>query len=139
MRFTTTMFRAEIKKWLEYEQADQEQTLQLLDALYAGAIWGSSYGGCRSFLGSQTGRVRDARPLLPLIERGTEDNQGCGCLLDTMEEIQGDRGFDISDHPATANVFELARKIPLGATPDNNPWARAAAQGIEDYYAAKGW
>ena len=65
-----------------------------------------------------------------------ESNNRCHCLLGTLEQIQGGKPV-ASITGVSAEAFGLAIKIPLGATPENSLWAKAAAKGIEDYLEKK--
>ncbi len=135
--------RKHVKGWLKEEGATQTQTLQLLNAIYAGVIDGDTYKGKRSDIGAP---VIDVYPA-PIDFIGPEEQTnaygdevpGCGCLLDTLERIQGGRrrAGIMKEHSAIA--FNLAIKIPYGVGPEKNVWSRAAAEGVEDYYQERGW
>jgi hypothetical protein len=58
--------------------------------------------------------------------------EGCGCLIDTLERIKRGRPLRVMTG-ATEETFSLAMLIGLGDTPQNSKWARAAAKGVEDY------
>ncbi len=141
MQVTLANMRSAVKGWLKEERATKEQTLQLLDVIYAGAIDGGMYTGNR-LRGSLRSRV-----IFELLERvlmaesdylSSEIPDECGCLIETLEVIRGVRPTHAFTG-ASAEAFALAKKIPYGATPENNSWSRAARDGILDYYAEKGW
>jgi hypothetical protein len=139
MRVTLANMRKAVKGWLQEEKATREQTLELLDVVYAGAIDGGVYWGDRDNNDGEldTSNVR-AAGLLAALPEDAENDEPCGCLVDTLERIRGDRPEDeMGKHTSTA--FALALRIPFGGTPSNNVWSKAAAQGIEEYYAEKGW
>lgn len=138
MRQTTAAFRAAVAGWLQEEQAGKESTLLLLEALHAGAISGDSYHGQRR----EQPETYDLSVVSPGdIESPMDyeaEGEQCGCLVDTLEQIRDERPAGRLG-PQGSVAFNLAIKIPVGGTPSNNVWARAAAEGIEDYFAAKGW
>lgn len=133
MQVTTREMRKNVKGWLIEEMATAEQALQLLDALYAGAIAGAVYNGRRSC--SEGGEVISlVRYNRPSSEKKTEiARAGCGCLLGTFEDITTPRETSITG--SSRVVFGLATYIHFGDTPSTSTWARAAARGIEDYLA----
>jgi len=131
---TTAMMRKAVTEWLREEHATSEQALQLLDALYGGAIRGTSYEGVRDFNTVALMFVEQAPDVVTEDERWSEGNRSCGCLVDTLERIRRERPTLYMDRDtATWVVFALAQKIGFGDTPATNRWARAAVQGIEDY------
>jgi hypothetical protein len=144
MRVTKQAFRASVAGWLKEERATKEQALQLLDAVYAGVIAGGIYAGSRGWTDDTAvpvDAVRIAGSRIPLEQREEDKSyESCGCLVDTLEQIRDARpsGF-LEANSNTMTAFALAQRIAFGDTPSNSKWARAAAQGIEDYIAAKGW
>jgi hypothetical protein len=112
--------------------------------LYAGAIAGSKYGGFRDdphgFVERAGGTPPTHAQHVPEISESTyyweiESTSGCGCLVDTLEQIQGFRPEGRMG-VVKEQTFALAMYIPLGATPETHEWAKAAADGIEDYLAS---
>jgi hypothetical protein len=144
MQVTTATFRASVTGWLKEERATKQQALQLLDAVYAGVISGSVYDGSRGWtddtdLPVKAVTVADSR--IPAEQRvEDEDYNKCGCLVDTLEQIRDERPRGrLEANSNTLRTFALAQRVAFGDTPANSKWAKAAAQGIEDYIVVKGW
>lgn len=145
MQITLEEMRRAVKAWLREEKATKKETLQLLEAVYGGVVDGGSYQGRRDWSAEADSimeQIRLPNPLIPkVLERGEEGylvNADCGCLLSTLDALRGNpaTGF-IEGESAVA--FALAYMIPFGATPFNNKWSNAAAEGIVDYYQSRGW
>jgi hypothetical protein len=139
MRVTPGAFRTSTKGWLQEEGATQQQALQLLDALYAGLIEGTRYFGKQNIMDTPTEEVPSGLPVHRDVVVAAVDTPRCGCLVDTLEVIRGKRPRGRMAGQNTEVTFALAQKIRLGDTPTNNEWAKAAAQGIQDYCKQRGW
>lgn len=142
MKVTTQQFAKSVKGWLEEEKASVVQAMQLQAALEAGAINGGNYQGHRTDNADQPYEdvMRFRRSVFHTYIRNDdlledENEKSCGCLVDTLERIKGNRPFR-EMRTASGETFWLATLIGRGETPSSSKWARAAVRGIAQYIAA---
>lgn len=142
MQVTLANMRRAVKGWLQEERATKGETLQMLDAIYADAIDGGMYAGdCGYSSDLEVIKLVKLLEMVPGVKSDYSNSEiplECGCLVGTLEKIRGMQPTHAFTG-ASAEAFALAKKIPYGATPENSSWARAARDGILDYYAEKGW